>query len=142
MNDVFEKYRQSLRDTLDIFFINPILFLLIKLKLTPNLITLIGFGTCVAATYYISIGSFVLGGLLVFISGVMDIFDGAMARKMNLISDKGAFLDSTFDRLSESVILVGLIYFFSKENELNAVLLASASLVFSLLISYLRARHL
>ena len=140
MNDVFEKYRQSLRDTLDIYFINPILFLLIKLKLTPNLITLIGFGTCVIAAYYISIGSFVLGGLLVFISGVMDIFDGAMARKMNLITDKGAFLDSVFDRLSESIILVGLIYFFSKENESNAVILASASLVFSLLISYLRAR--
>ena len=140
MNDVFEKYRQSLRGSLDIYFINPIVFLLIKLKLTPNLITLIGFGVCVIAAYYISIGSFVLGGLLVFISGVMDIFDGAMARKMNLITDRGAFLDSAFDRLSESVILVGLIYFFSKENELNAVVLASASLVFSLLISYLRAR--
>ena len=73
-------------------------------------------------------------------SGIMDIFDGAMARKMNLITDKGAFLDSTFDRLSESIILIGLIYFFSQENESNAVMLASTSLVFSLLISYLRAR--
>ena len=42
--------------------------------------------------------------------------------------------------LSESIILVALIYFFSKENELNAVILSSTSLVFSLLISYLRAR--
>ena len=140
MNDVFEKYRQSLKDALDIYFINPILFLFIKLKLTPNLITLIGFGVCVIAAYYISIGSFILGGLLILMSGIMDIFDGAMARKMNLITDKGAFLDSTFDRLSESIILIGLIYFFSQENELNAVMLASASLVFSLLISYLRAR--
>jgi CDP-diacylglycerol--glycerol-3-phosphate 3-phosphatidyltransferase len=140
MNDVFEKYRQSLKDALDIYFINPILFLFIKLKLTPNLITLIGFGICVIATYYISIGSFILGGLLILISGIMDIFDGAMARKMNLITDKGAFLDSTFDRLSESIILIGLIYFFSQENESNAVMLASTSLVFSLLISYLRAR--
>ena len=140
MNDIFEKYRQSLRDILDTYFINPILFILIKLKLTPNLITLIGFAICIVAAYYISIGSFVLGGQLILISGVMDIFDGAMARKMNLITDKGAFLDSTFDRLSESIILVGLIYFFSIENESNAVILASASLVFSLLISYLRAR--
>ena len=140
MNDVFEKYRQSLKDALDIYFINPILFLFIKLKLTPNLITLIGFGVCVIAAYYISIGSFILGGLLILMSGIMDIFDGAMARKMNLITDKGAFLDSTFDRLSESIILIGLIYFFSQENESNAVMLASTSLVFSLLISYLRAR--
>jgi CDP-diacylglycerol--glycerol-3-phosphate 3-phosphatidyltransferase len=140
MNDVFEKYRQSLKNALDIYFINPVLFLFIKLKLTPNLITLIGFGVCVIAAYYISIGSFILGGLLILMSGIMDIFDGAMARKMNLITDKGAFLDSTFDRLSESIILIGLIYFFSQENELNAVMLASVSLVFSLLISYLRAR--
>tara|TARA_E500000331_G_scaffold324151_1_gene340210 strand:- start:711 stop:1307 length:597 start_codon:yes stop_codon:yes gene_type:complete len=140
MSDIFEKYRQSLKGTLDIFFINPILILLIKLKLTPNFVTLTGFAICIAATYYISAGNFVLGGVLVFISGIMDIFDGALARKMNLNTDKGAFLDSTFDRLSEAIILVGLIYFFSKENELNAVILASASLVFSLLISYLRAR--
>ena len=140
MNDVFEKYRQSLKGILNIYFINPILFILIKFKLTPNSITLIGFVICIIAAYYIAIGSFVIGGLLVLISGLMDIFDGALARKMNLISDKGAFLDSTFDRLSESIILVGLIYFFSKENELNSVVLSSASLVFSLLISYLRAR--
>ena len=140
MSDIFEKYRQSLKGTLDIFFINPILILLIKLKLTPNFVTLTGFAICIAATYYISAGNFVLGGVLVFISGIMDIFDGALAKKMNLNTDKGAFLDSTFDRLSEAIILVGLIYFFSKENELNAVILASASLVFSLLISYLRAR--
>ena len=140
MSDIFEKYRQSLKNALDIYFINPVLFLFIKLKLTPNLITLIGFGVCVIAAYYISIGSFILGGLLILMSGIMDIFDGAMARKMNLITDKGAFLDSTFDRLSESIILIGLIYFFSQENESNAVMLASTSLVFSLLISYLRAR--
>ena len=140
MSDIFEKYRQSLKGLLDIFFIDPILFLLIKLKLTPNSITLMGFIICIAASYCIATESFVLGGFLVLISGMLDIFDGALARKMNLNTDKGAFLDSTFDRLSESIILVALIYFFSKENELNAVILSSASLVFSLLISYLRAR--
>ena len=140
MSDIFEKYRQSLKGLLDIFFIDPILFLLIKLKLTPNSITLMGFIICIAASYCIATESFVLGGFLVLISGMLDIFDGALARKMNLNTDKGAFLDSTFDRLSESIILVSLIYFFSKENELNAVILSSASLVFSLLISYLRAR--
>ena len=140
MSDIFEKYRQSLKGLLDIFFIDPILFLLIKLKLTPNSITLMGFIMCIVASYCIATESFVLGGFLVLISGMLDIFDGALARKMNLNTDKGAFLDSTFDRLSESIILVSLIYFFSKENELNAVILSSASLVFSLLISYLRAR--
>ena len=36
--------------------------------------------------------------------------------------------------------MIGLIYYFSISNETNFVLLTSISLVFSLLISYLRAR--
>jgi len=140
MNDVFEKYRISLRSILDSFLVNPILFLLLKLKLTPNAVTFLGFLICCISAYFISSGSFLVGGLLVLFSGFMDIFDGALARKMELISDRGAFLDSTFDRLSEAIVLIGLIYFFSTSNETNLVLLTSLSLVFSILISYLRAR--
>ena len=140
MNDVFEKYRISLRSILDSFLVNPILFLLLKLKLTPNAVTFLGFLICCISAYFISSGSFLAGGLLVLFSGFMDIFDGALARKMELMSDRGAFLDSTFDRLSEAIVLIGLIYFFSTSNETNLVLLTSLSLVFSILISYLRAR--
>ena len=140
MNDVFEKYRISLRSILDSFLVNPILFLLLKLKLTPNAVTFLGFLICCISAYFISSGSFLIGGLLVLFSGFMDIFDGALARKMELITDRGAFLDSTFDRLSEAIVLIGLIYFFSTSNETNLVLLTSLSLVFSILISYLRAR--
>ena len=140
MNDVFEKYRISLRSILDSFLVNPILFLLLKLKLTPNAVTFLGFLICCISAYFISSGSFLVGGLLVLFSGFMDIFDGALARKMEQITDRGAFLDSTFDRLSEAIVLIGLIYFFSTSNETNLVLLTSLSLVFSILISYLRAR--
>ena len=100
----------------------------------------ISFIICCISAYYISAGSFLVGGLLVLFSGFLDIFDGALARKINQITDKGAFLDSTFDRLSESIVLIGLIYYFSISNETKFVLLTSISLVFSLLISYLRAR--
>ena len=140
MNDVFEKYRISLRGILDSFLVNPILILMVKVKLTPNAVTILGFIICCISAYYISSGSFLVGGLLVLFSGFLDIFDGALARKINQITDKGAFLDSTFDRLSEAIVLIGLIYYFSNSNETNFVLLTSASLVFSLLISYLRAR--
>ena len=140
MNDVFEKYRISLRGILDSFLVNPILFLMLKVKLTPTAVTILGFIICCISAYYISAGSFLVGGLLVLFSGFLDIFDGALARKINQITDKGAFLDSTFDRLSESIVLIGLIYYFSISNETNFVLLTSISLVFSLLISYLRAR--
>tara|TARA_A100001037_G_C14938307_1_gene539325 strand:+ start:131 stop:727 length:597 start_codon:yes stop_codon:yes gene_type:complete len=140
MNDVFEKYRISLRGMLDSFLVNPILILMVKVKLTPNAVTILGFIICCISAYFISSASFLVGGLLVLFSGFLDIFDGALARKINQITDKGAFLDSTFDRLSEAIVLIGLIYYFSNSNETNFVLLTSLSLVFSLLISYLRAR--
>ena len=140
MNDVFEKYRISLRGILNSFLVNPILILMVKVKLTPNAVTILGFIICCISAYYISSASFLVGGLLVLFSGFLDIFDGALARKINQITDKGAFLDSTFDRLSEAIVLIGLIYYFSNSNETNFVLLTSLSLVFSLLISYLRAR--
>jgi len=140
MNDVFEKYRISLRGILDSFLVNPILILMLKVKLTPNAVTILGFIICCISAYYISSGSFLVGGLLVLFSGFLDIFDGALARKINHITDKGAFLDSTFDRLSEAIVLIALIFYFSNSNETNFVLLTSGSLVFSLLISYLRAR--
>ena len=125
MNDVFEKYRISLRGILDSFLVNPILILMLKVKLTPNAVTILGFIICCISAYYISSGSFLVGGLLVLFSGFLDIFDGALARKINQITDKGAFLDSTFDRLSESIVLIGLIYYFSNSNETNFVLLTS-----------------
>ena len=140
MNDVFEKYRISLRGILYSFLINPILFLLLKTRLSPNAITILGFMVCCISAYYISSGSFVVGGLIVLFSGFMDIFDGALARRMDQITDKGAFLDSTFDRLGEAIVLIALIYYFSSSDETNFVLLTSVALVFSLLISYLRAR--
>ena len=140
MNDVFEKYRISLRGILDSFLVNPILILMVKVKLTPNAVTILGFIICCISAYYISSGSFLVGGLLVLFSGFLDIFDGALARKINQITDKGAFLDSTFDRLSEAIVLIALIFYFSNSNETNFVLLTSISLAFSLLISYLRAR--
>ena len=73
-------------------------------------------------------------------SGLMDVYDGALARRLKQDSEKGAFLDSTLDRLGEAVILVGIIYYYSLISDANIVVMASISIVFSLMISYLRAR--
>ena len=49
----------------------------------------------------------------------MDIFDGALARKMELMSDRGAFLDSTFDRLSEAIVFaLNMALFFQLQMKL------------------------
>ncbi len=77
----------------------------------------------------------VVGGLLILVSGLFDIIDGAVARATGKITKKGAFLDSTLDRLGEVAIYLGIMIgrYTSPEWVLVAV-------TFSLLVSYTRAR--
>lgn len=75
------------------------------------------------------------GGVFLLVSGFADVLDGSVARAKGLVSSRGAFIDSTFDRLGELLVYTGiLIGGFS-----DAVLVLMA-LSFSLLVSYARAR--
>ena len=50
----------------------------------------------------------VIGGILLLISGFFDIIDGSVARATKQTSKKGAFLDSSFDKISEAIIFIGI----------------------------------
>jgi archaetidylinositol phosphate synthase len=76
-----------------------------------------------------------LGGLLILGSGFFDVVDGAVARATNAVSKAGAFLDSTLDRLAEVVIFAGILL-----GNYTGPLVVLASLSFSLLVSYTRAK--
>src|SRR5260221_1175388 len=84
---------------------------LAQLGVTPNMLTIIGLLLSVLTAIVIAQGFLVVGGLLVLFAGIFDMFDGAMARVRNAATIFGAFLDSTLDRFSESIILFGLLYF-------------------------------
>ena len=73
-------------------------------------------------------------------AGLFDALDGAVARESNQMSDFGAFLDSTLDRLSELAIFVGVIFFYATSSMPYATLLAGVAMIFSLMTSYTRAR--
>lgn len=79
--------------------------------------------------------SFVMGGVLLLISGFFDIVDGQVARITGKASKKGAFLDSVFDKIAEVAIFLGILV--GNYSEGYLVLLA---ITLSLLVSYTRAR--
>jgi len=79
--------------------------------------------------------SFVLGGVLLLVSGFFDIVDGQVARITGKTSKKGAFLDSVFDKIAEVAIFLGILIGGYSQGYL--VLLAIG---LSLLVSYTRAR--
>jgi archaetidylinositol phosphate synthase len=81
--------------------------------------------------YYFSL----TGGIFLLISGFFDLVDGCVARLTNKTSKKGSFLDSTYDKISESVVYIGIVAG-TPANPITCVIAISLSL----LVSYVRAR--
>ena len=78
-----------------------------RLGLTPDGLTLIGFGITVVGAILVAEQQWVIGGLIVFAGGVFDMFDGTLARATGQASKLGAFMDSVFDRAGEVIVYVG-----------------------------------
>jgi phosphatidylglycerophosphate synthase len=118
----------------------PVARRLVRLGLLPNHITTFGLVLNIAAAALVIYDALLLAGLLWLIAGGFDLLDGAMARTQKLPSAFGAFLDSTFDRVSEGLLFAAIIFRFAQMGEaLNACFTAIA-LSGSFLISYTRAR--
>jgi phosphatidylinositol phosphate synthase len=118
----------------------PVATALGRLGLSPNALTLIGFaGACVAALVAANQG-WLAAGILVLAFGIFDLFDGALARATNRVSNLGAFLDSTFDRAGEGVIFVGIAAGLQASGHLDGPLLAAAALLAAFMVSYTRAK--
>lgn len=107
---------------------------------TPNTVTVLGFLFNIVTAAVLATGHLSAGGALLFLSGMFDMLDGALARVTSRQSLFGAFLDSLLDRYSEATILLALILVFTIRHEVPAVLLVYAVAVGSILISYARAR--
>lgn len=113
---------------------------LARMGMTPNTLTVLGFAFNVATAIVLATGHLSTAGALLFVSGVFDMLDGALARVAGSQSDFGAFLDSLLDRYSEAAILLAVIFVFTVRQNTPAVILAYAAAVGSILISYARAR--
>src|SRR5579885_1817502 len=125
---------------------------LARTGVTPNTLTLLGLLLSILTAVVIAQGWLLAGGLLMLFAGIFDMFDGAIARIRNAATTFGAFLDSTLDRYSESIILFGLLYYTLQRPALQdplwpfhseqpwMITLIYIAVVGSLLVSYTKAR--
>ncbi|MFC1950112.1 CDP-alcohol phosphatidyltransferase family protein [Chloroflexota bacterium] len=114
--------------------------LLARTPITPNTITWLGFLLTIGAVILITTGHLLAAGFVVLIAGFFDILDGALARHTNQVTRFGAVLDSMLDRLSEVVLLIGILVLYAREQSITGILLVNVALIGSLLVSYIRAR--
>jgi len=108
--------------------------------LTPNGLTLIGFGISVVGAALLAAQVWVLGGLVVFIGGAFDMFDGTLARATGAVSPFGAFMDSVFDRWGEAIVYLGIAWGAVLAGEDATAILATAALGAAFMVSYTRAK--
>ncbi len=113
---------------------------LIDLPLTPNMISLAGFALNLAAAALVFGKLFFLAGLAFIIGSVMDTLDGRYSRMSGKGTKFGAFLDSTLDRLEEGIVLIAVGAYFAQEHNQAATAATVAAVLFSLMVSYTRAR--
>jgi CDP-diacylglycerol--glycerol-3-phosphate 3-phosphatidyltransferase len=130
----------SIRKTLAKYITEPIVSLVAKTPLTPNVITLIGFIITIGAGALVVTEHFLAAGIIVLVAGLFDMLDGALARMTNKTTRFGAILDSTLDRISEAILLITLLAVFARSGLATESILSGVALVGSLLVSYIRAR--
>lgn len=118
----------------------PIALAMGRVGLTPNALTLIGFGISVLAGWAALEEAWLIAGLLVIVGGVFDLFDGALAREQGKANRLGAYMDSVFDRAGEAVVFVGIIGGLVEAGWGAAPIIAAAALAASSLVPYTRAK--
>jgi len=128
------------RKTIADYFTRPVVRLLAKTPVTPNTLTWSGFLVTVGAAVLIITDHPFAAGFVVLLAGFFDILDGALARSTNRTTRFGAVLDSTLDRLSEAVLLLGVLVLYTREQSTAGILVVAVALLGSLLVSYIRAR--
>jgi CDP-diacylglycerol--glycerol-3-phosphate 3-phosphatidyltransferase len=111
-----------------------------RLGLTPNHLTLIGFGIAIVAAAAAWQESWLAAGVLVLVGAVFDLFDGALARATGRTSRLGAFMDSVADRAGEAVVYVGIIAGCLAAGFNLGAILAAAAMAAAFMVSYVRAK--
>ena len=108
--------------------------------ITADHLTLLGLLMAVGASFAIANGALRAGFLLLILTAVPDILDGAVAKASGTASPRGAFFDSVADRVSDGLLLGGIAWYLSSRHDAPIGVLPLAVLGMSLLISYERAK--
>jgi archaetidylinositol phosphate synthase len=136
---VLNKFRKRLQPILE-----KIGLLFSSTGLSPNTFSLIGFVITIISAIIFGINTLKLdptinfsaiGSLLLLAGGFFDVIDGSVANITKTTSRKGAFIDSTLDKISETIIFLGIAI-----GELANPILCLVAVSSSLLVSYTRSR--
>ena len=142
-------YRDFLQRVIYVI-INPIIQAMVKVGITPNMVTTIGFVGNLAATSLFVVAALMVrsgdmaqamemvgwGGATILFAGLFDMMDGRLARVSGKSSVFGALWDSTLDRYSEMVSLFGVSVVFLYCDWFWMGIATYAAILGSVMVSY------
>jgi soluble lytic murein transglycosylase len=129
------RYRETVR-----LWSDPVGRALLRLRLRPNHLTVIGLVVSFFAAAGFIAGHVRWAGCLLLLAGLCDLLDGALARVSGQVTAFGAFLDSVIDRYSDLLVLLGIVVLFARSTHARGAVVAMAGLVGSVMVSYTKAR--
>ena len=147
----FKKMRDALQQGI-YCVINPFVRLLIRMGVTPNMVTTIGLlGNIAAACLLVYAGYtgspenmnydlVTWAGAVIILFSLFDMLDGQVARLGNMASTFGAMYDSVLDRYCELFTLGGISYYLIQTGYVGGALITFVALIGSIMVSYVRAR--
>lgn len=111
--------------------------LFIKLKFTPNTLTIFTLFWGLSSGILFAMGRPIGGAILLILCGIFDVLDGMVAVKSNKQTLFGAIFDSTMDRYTEFFVYLGIAYYFRDH---WAIWVPFFTFLGSTMVSYTRAR--
>jgi len=113
----------------------PIGKALAKLKITPSMMTGLSIIVACFSLYYFYMKDLLMALIVIFLAGLLDILDGAIARATGKASKYGTLVDNSADRVVEGILMLGLVL-----GEFIYDWLGIITLLSIYLPSYIRAR--
>jgi CDP-diacylglycerol--glycerol-3-phosphate 3-phosphatidyltransferase len=147
----FKQQRDKLQQLIYLV-INPFVRLLIKIGVTPNMVTTIGLLGNIAAAGILVYAGYTASpldrhfdlvtwaGAVIILFSLFDMLDGQVARLGGMASRFGAMYDSVLDRYCELFTLGGISYYLIQTGYVIGALITFVALVGSIMVSYVRAR--
>jgi CDP-diacylglycerol--glycerol-3-phosphate 3-phosphatidyltransferase len=118
----------------------PVGQVLVRTGITADVLTVFGLVSSVVTAVAIGSGHLVYAIILLFPTGLPDLFDGPVAKAAGTASIRGAFFDSVADRVADTFMFGGVSWYLAAHHDGQLVLLPFAILALTALISYQRAK--
>lgn len=128
----------------------PLVKPMATLGISPNALSWTGLGLSLVAAGLVATAHLLAGGIMVLVASGFDMLDGALARRTGQTTRFGSILDSTLDRISEAILLLGVLFLFLSAGQNSnlfwplsgkwAIFILALVMTGSPLVSYLRAR--